>query len=67
MASNKHDAAEEAETTGHEWDGIHELNKPLPQMVALHVLRHHHLGDRLLAADAGVAVGRELYQGLARL
>ncbi len=31
MASNKHDAADEAETTGHEWDGIRELNKPLPK------------------------------------
>ena len=31
MASNKHDAAHEPETTGHEWDGIRELNKPLPK------------------------------------
>jgi cytochrome c oxidase cbb3-type subunit 3 len=29
--ANKHDPASEAETTGHEWDGIHELNKPLPK------------------------------------
>src|SRR5262249_3515632 len=29
--AKKHDAATEAETTGHEWDGIHELNKPLPK------------------------------------
>ena len=31
MASNKHDAAHEPDTTGHEWDGIRELNKPLPK------------------------------------
>jgi cytochrome c oxidase cbb3-type subunit 3 len=29
--AKKHDAATEADTTGHEWDGIHELNKPLPK------------------------------------
>jgi cytochrome c oxidase cbb3-type subunit 3 len=31
MASNKRDAAPDADTTGHEWDGIRELNKPLPK------------------------------------
>ena len=31
MASSKRDRAPEAETTGHEWDGIRELNKPLPK------------------------------------
>ena len=31
MASLKHDRAPESETTGHEWDGIRELNKPLPK------------------------------------
>ena len=36
-------------------------------MVAVDVLRHHRLGDRLLAADAGLAAGRELHQGHARL
>lgn len=29
--AKKHEAATELETTGHEWDGIHELNKPLPK------------------------------------
>ena len=29
--AKKHEAATEPETTGHEWDGIHELNKPLPK------------------------------------
>jgi len=31
MARLKRDDAREPETTGHEWDGIHELNKPLPK------------------------------------
>lgn len=30
MASHKRDPETDAETTGHEWDGIRELNKPLP-------------------------------------
>jgi len=31
MASVKRERTSEPETTGHEWDGIHELNKPLPK------------------------------------
>ena len=31
MANKTRDRAEDAETTGHEWDGISELNKPLPK------------------------------------
>jgi cytochrome c oxidase cbb3-type subunit 3 len=31
MASKKSGKATEADTTGHEWDGITELNKPLPK------------------------------------
>jgi len=31
MASKKRDTAADADTTGHEWDGISELNKPLPK------------------------------------
>jgi cytochrome c oxidase cbb3-type subunit 3 len=31
MARSKRDAVAEPETTGHEWDGIQELNKPLPK------------------------------------
>ena len=29
--AKEHEAATEAATTGHEWDGIRELNKPLPK------------------------------------
>ena len=31
MAKKQADTPEEVETTGHEWDGIQELNKPLPK------------------------------------
>jgi cytochrome c oxidase cbb3-type subunit III len=31
MARGKRDTIPEPETTGHEWDGIYELNKPLPK------------------------------------
>jgi cytochrome c oxidase cbb3-type subunit III len=31
MARSKQEVAAEPETTGHEWDGIQELNKPLPK------------------------------------
>lgn len=31
MAARKHDTEAGVEATGHEWDGIHELNKPLPK------------------------------------
>jgi cytochrome c oxidase cbb3-type subunit 3 len=31
MARKRTERADEAETTGHEWDGIRELNKPLPK------------------------------------
>ena len=31
MARRKRETVAEPETTGHEWDGIHELNKPLPK------------------------------------
>jgi cytochrome c oxidase cbb3-type subunit 3 len=31
MASRRSERADELETTGHEWDGIRELNKPLPK------------------------------------
>jgi cytochrome c oxidase cbb3-type subunit 3 len=31
MVARKHDPETGVETTGHEWDGIHELNKPLPK------------------------------------
>ncbi len=43
------------ETTGHEWDGIKELNTPLPRWWLTIFLRLHRLGDRLLDRHAGLA------------
>ena len=61
------DAVTGVETTGHEWDGIKELNKPLPQMVAVDLLRHHRVGHRLLDRLSGLADALRLHQGHARL
>ena len=44
-------------TTGHEWDGIRELNTPLPRWWLWTVLRHHRLGGRLLGRLSGLAAG----------
>ena len=49
------------ETTGHEWDGIKELNTPLPRWWLWHVLCLHRLGDRLLDRYAGLADIRRLH------
>ena len=54
-------------TTGHEWDGLRELNTPLAALVALAVLRHHRLGDRLLDRLSGLAIPDLHSQGLFRL
>ena len=35
-------------TTGHEWDGIRELNTPLPRWWLWLFYADHHLGRRLL-------------------
>ncbi len=48
MAGNKHiDEITGVETTGHEWDGIKELNNPLPRWWLWTFYATHHLGDRL--------------------
>ena len=50
-------------TTGHEWNGIKELNTPVPAGLFL----SGHRGPvlcRLLGFDAGVALGRDLHQRL---
>ena len=49
MARHDTDEATGAETTGHEWDGITRAEQAVAQMVAVDVLRHDRLGDRLLA------------------
>ena len=54
-------------TTGHEWDGIHELNTPLPRWWLWTLLRHHRLGDRLLDRLSGLAADLRLHHGPVRL
>ncbi len=54
--TEKHiDEATGVSTTGHEWDGIKELNNPLSALVALDLLRHHPVGDRLHHRLSGLA------------
>ncbi len=48
MAENKRiDEPTGTETVGHEWDGIEELDTPMPRWWLWTLLRHHRLGDRL--------------------
>ena len=53
-------------TTGHEWNGIKELNTPVPRAVYFFLLIAFVCFGRLLGADAGVATRRHLHQGTAR-
>ena len=46
-------------TTGHEWDGIKELNTPLPRWWVITFYADHCLGDRLLDRVSGVAAALE--------
>ena len=51
-------------TTGHDWDGIRELNTPLPRWWLWTVLRHHRLGGRLLGRLSGLAAADVLRKGV---
>ena len=44
-------------TTGHEWDGIKELNTPLPRWWVIDLLFVHRLGGRILDRLSGMADG----------
>ena len=49
MADNRDiDHHSGVETTGHEWDGLKELNNPLPRWWVLVFWATYRLGDRLL-------------------
>ena len=54
-------------TTGHEWDGIKELNTPLPRWWVLTFYAVHRLGDRVLDRVSGMAAGCRLYDRRAAL
>ena len=53
-------------TTGHEWNGIKELNTPVPRVGLFLPARDDAFRRRLLGADAGLAARRDLHQGPAR-
>ena len=48
------------ETTGHEWDGIKELDTPMPRWWVWTLLRHDHLFDRLLHLLSGDPADRDI-------
>ena len=50
-------------TTGHEWNGIKELNTPVPRAVYFFLIADGAVRRRLLGADAGLADRHDLYQG----
>ncbi len=47
MADKHIDDVSGVETTGHEWDGIRELNNPLPRWWLWTFYCNHRLGNRL--------------------
>jgi hypothetical protein len=49
------DSVTGVETTGHEWDGIKELNNPAPRWWLLVILCLLHLGRWLLGGLSGMA------------
>ena len=55
------------ETTGHEWDGIKELNKPLPRWWLLTFYASIVWGDWLHDRLSRMADALGLHQGYARL
>ncbi len=54
-------------TTGHEWDGIRELNTPLPRWWLWMFYATHRLVGRLLDRLSGVAAGDRVHQRRIRL
>ena len=45
----------QVETTGHQWDGIEELNNPMPRWWVWTFYAYHRLGDRLHDRLPGLA------------
>ena len=59
------DAVTGTETTGHEWDGIRELNTPLPRWWLWLFYITHRLVDRILDRLSGLAAAHQQYAGRA--
>ena len=66
MAVEERDPQSGYLTTGHEWNGIKELNTPVPRLVYLLPDRDRPVLARLLGADAGLPDRVDLHQGPAR-
>ena len=66
MAVDERDPHTGYMTTGHEWNGIKELNTPVPRAVYFFLIVTASVRRRLLGADAGVAARRDLHEGPAR-
>ena len=66
MDQAKRDPVTGQSTTGHEWNGIEELNTPIPRVVLFFLAVATLFAVGLLAADAGLAARLDLYQGSAR-
>ena len=61
------DAVTGRETTGHEWDGVKELNTPLPKWWLYVFYATHRLGRGLVRAVSVGALGARLFPRRARL
>ena len=66
MAVDERDPHTGYMTTGHEWNGIKELNTPVPRLVYFFLIVTALFSVGLLGADAGLAARRDLHQGPAR-
>ncbi len=58
---SEHNPAAKVGTTGHEWDGIQELNTPLPRWWLWLFYADDRVGDQLLDRLSGVAAGLLLH------
>ena len=53
-------------TTGHEWNGIKELNTPVPRVVIFFLVVDDPVRGRILDPHACLAAGLDLHEGAAR-
>ena len=66
MAVEERDPVSGHETTGHEWNGIKELDTPVPRGVLIFLIVTHVWAMVWWFLDADLAAGNDLHQGLAR-
>ena len=63
MAVEERDPVTGQTTTGHEWNGIKELDTPVPRGVLMFLIVTHIWALRLVVPDADLAAGLDLHQG----